>query len=196
MYGKMGRKRVIDQDRILDAAERVVARDGAVRLTLDAVALEAGVSKASVLYDYKSKQAMVEAVVERAFRADNAFHAAVTEGLGAVDSPTIRGRIAATVVPPTDSINAVALNLTAALALDQGLRQRMQANQQAVLAAIAETSASPRGAQLAYLALEGLKLLEHLDFHRFEPTERQRILREIQWLVDSQPQSTSADPAQ
>lgn len=184
----MGRKRVIDQDRILDAAERVVARDGAVRLTLDAVALEAGVSKASVLYDYKSKQAMVEAVVERAFRADNAFHHAVTQGLGPVDSPTIRGRIAAAAVPPTDSINAVALNLTAALALDQGLRTRMQANQQTVLAAIADTSASPRGARLAYLALEGLKLLEHLDFHRFDPAERQTILREIEWLVECQPQ--------
>ena len=34
----MGRKRVIDQEQVLDAAQRVVARDGAARLTLDAVA--------------------------------------------------------------------------------------------------------------------------------------------------------------
>ena len=55
----MGRKRVIDQEQVLDAAQRVVARDGAARLTLDAVAEEAGISKASVIYDYKSKQALI-----------------------------------------------------------------------------------------------------------------------------------------
>lgn len=44
----MGRIRVIDRDHLLDAAEAVVARDGAVKLTLESVAAEAGVSKASV----------------------------------------------------------------------------------------------------------------------------------------------------
>lgn len=62
----MGRKRVIDQQAVLDAAERVVGRDGAANLTIDAVAREAGINKASVLYDHKSKQALVEAVVDRA----------------------------------------------------------------------------------------------------------------------------------
>ena len=56
----MGRKRAIDQQQVLDAAERVVGRDGAANLTVDAVAREAGVSKASVLYDYKSKQALID----------------------------------------------------------------------------------------------------------------------------------------
>ena len=51
----MGRKRTIEPDAVLDAAEQVVMRDGAARLTLDAVACAAGISKASVLYDYKTK---------------------------------------------------------------------------------------------------------------------------------------------
>ena len=44
----MARPRVIKQDDILDAAEAVVVRCGAAHLTLDAVAVEAGISKASV----------------------------------------------------------------------------------------------------------------------------------------------------
>ena len=57
----MGRLRIIDRDAVLTAAERVVRRDGAARLTIEAVAAEAGISKASVLYDYKTKQALIKA---------------------------------------------------------------------------------------------------------------------------------------
>jgi len=63
----------------------------------------------------------------------------------------------------------------------------MQEHQAATVQRILETSTSPRGALLAYLALEGLKFLEHLDFHNFPAPERSRIIREISWLVDAKP---------
>jgi len=53
------------QDRLLDAAEQVVARDGVANLTLDAVAREAGVSKGGLLYHFPSKSALITAIVER-----------------------------------------------------------------------------------------------------------------------------------
>jgi|SRR5471030_27725 len=187
----MGRKRVIRQDAILDAAERVVGRDGAVNLTLDAVATEACVSKASVIYDYKSKQGLIEAVVERAFRADNEHHVRTEAKLESADSTAIRGRILAASEPPPPEFRAVALNLSAALTLNEVLRQKMQANQSAVIERILDDSSSSRGALLAYLALEGLKLLEYLDFHQFEHSERSRIIREINWLVNVSPEETA-----
>ncbi|MDF2696211.1 MAG: TetR family transcriptional regulator [Labilithrix sp.] len=190
----MGRKRVIDQERILDAAEAVVARDGAARLTLDAVAEQAGISKASVLYDYKSKQALIEAVVQRAVRNDNAFNEEVTKSLGNIPSAAIRGRIAAAATPLSDEFRAVALNLCAALAQDGQLRKAIQRNQSAVIDEIVKTSTHPRGALLAYLALEGLKLLESLDYYAWPKKERARILREIHWLVDAQPEQNEALP--
>ena len=52
-------------ERILDAAERVVARDGVNSLTLNAVAEEAGVSKGGLLYHFPSKSNLIVAVVER-----------------------------------------------------------------------------------------------------------------------------------
>lgn len=183
----MGRKRVIDQEQILDAAEFVVARDGAARLTLDAVAKQAGISKGSVVYDYKSKQALIEAVVRRAVRMDNALNTAATDGLGDIDSAAIRGRIAAASAPFPEEFQPVALNLTAALAQDEQLRSIIQANQAAVIAEVVQGAANPRGALLSYLALEGLKFLESLDFYRWPPEERSRILADIEWLVDVQP---------
>jgi AcrR family transcriptional regulator len=53
------------QDRLLDAAERVVARAGVRNLTLEAVAHEASVSKGGLLYHFPSKSALITAIVDR-----------------------------------------------------------------------------------------------------------------------------------
>jgi AcrR family transcriptional regulator len=190
----MGRKRTIDQEQILNAAEFVVSRDGAARLTLEAVAERAGVSKASVIYDFKSKQALIEAVIRRAVRNDNAINDQVTDGLGDITSSVIRGRIVAASEPFPDEFRAVALNLCAALAQDATLRTAIQVNQTTVINRIMKTSANPRGALLAYLALEGLKLLESLDYHTWPKADRAKILREINWLVDARPEQIKPLP--
>ena len=190
----MGRKRVIDQEEILNAAEAVVVRDGAAHLTLDAVAEQAGISKASVIYDYKSKQALIQAVIERRVANDKAVIQELTDRLGDVPSAVMRGRILASSEPPLDDARAVAVNLCAALAQDAELRSGIQKEQANNIASILETSESPRGALLAYLALEGLKILEYLDLHTWPEKERSRILREINWLVDAVPQPTMKRP--
>lgn len=191
----MGRSRVIDQDQLLDAAEAVIAREGAAKLTLEAVAVQAGVSKASVTYDHKTKQGLIEALVRRALARDNAFNHAEAQRLGDANARTVRGRIAAAANPLPPQQRAVALNLCAALAQDGDLRHLMQANQAAVIAAIQADAAQPRGALIAYLALEGLKLLESLDFHSYAQPERDRLLADIEALVDHPP-AVAAVPAQ
>ncbi|PVM85555.1 TetR/AcrR family transcriptional regulator [Caulobacter radicis] len=191
----MGRKRIVDRDAVLDAAEAVVARDGAARLTLDAVAEQAGIGKATVLYDFKTKAALIDAVVERAVARDNAFNTAMTQSLDGQGDAVIRGRILAAATPLPDDFRAVALNLCAALAQDAGLRGRIQENQKTVIGALTADAASPRGAQLAYLALEGLKLLEALDYHAWPADERARILREINWLVTAKPDGDAPLPS-
>ena len=49
---------------ILDAASKIVAEKGIFHLTLDAVAEEAGISKGGLLYHYRSKEILVEKMVE------------------------------------------------------------------------------------------------------------------------------------
>lgn len=48
---------------ILQAASRIVKRDGVARLTIDAVAREAGLSKGGVLYHFASKEALIEGMI-------------------------------------------------------------------------------------------------------------------------------------
>jgi AcrR family transcriptional regulator len=50
---------------VLDAAEKVVVRDGIGRLTLEAVAREAKLSKSGLLHHFPSKEAMIDALVRR-----------------------------------------------------------------------------------------------------------------------------------
>jgi AcrR family transcriptional regulator len=53
------------RQRLLNAAEQVVVREGVANLTLDAVAREAGVSKGGLLYHFPTKSALITAIVER-----------------------------------------------------------------------------------------------------------------------------------
>jgi len=53
------------RDLLLDAAETVAAREGVARLTFDAVAAEAGVSKGGLLHYFSSKEHLIEAMVQR-----------------------------------------------------------------------------------------------------------------------------------
>jgi AcrR family transcriptional regulator len=61
---------------VLDAAERVLLRQGAPALTLDAIAAEAGVSKGGLMYHFPTKEALLGALVVRAV---DIFDAALAE---------------------------------------------------------------------------------------------------------------------
>lgn len=50
---------------ILDAAEAIVIESGAARLTLDAVAEQANLSKGGLMYNYPNKEALLEAMFGR-----------------------------------------------------------------------------------------------------------------------------------
>ncbi len=194
MDGSMARPRTIDPNQLLDAAERVVARLGVPGLTLDAVAVEAGISKGSVLYDYRNKAALVQAVVMRALQRDSAHNQAAIDALDGDDSPVIRGRLLAAAQPLPEPFRPVALSLVAAMASDSSLRAPFQAHQREVIDAIESSAQQPRGAMLAYLALEGLKLLESLDYHRFPEQQRAQLLSDIAWLVEQRPHAAQPRP--
>jgi AcrR family transcriptional regulator len=60
-----GRRTAIETcDLIFAACSRILQRDGLVRLTLDAVAAEAGLSKGGLLYHFPTKVALIEALFQ------------------------------------------------------------------------------------------------------------------------------------
>jgi AcrR family transcriptional regulator len=62
------------RDRMLDAAEVVVVRQGIANLTLDAVAAEAGLSKGGLLHHFPNKDRLIEAMVTRAAENQRAYY--------------------------------------------------------------------------------------------------------------------------
>lgn len=187
----MARPRVIDQNDILDAAEAVVIRNGAAQLTLDAVAIEASISKASVIYDYKSKQQLIKAVIARRIDKEKTRIQTITDTLGGGPDVTVRGLIAAASDVPDDDMRAVARNLAAALALDDELHSVIEDYYRNIIAAVMETSENPAKGLLSFLALEGLKSLEWHKYYSWSVTERNLILQEIANLLDVKPQQAS-----
>lgn len=52
-------------EKILDAAAAIVRRDGVAKLTLEAAAKEAGVSKGGLLYHFPNKESLIDGMVTR-----------------------------------------------------------------------------------------------------------------------------------
>src|SRR3984957_4018391 len=59
------RKKEIDRDRILDAAEAVILESGGRNFTLDAVAERAGISTGGLVYSFATKDELVGSTLER-----------------------------------------------------------------------------------------------------------------------------------
>ncbi len=52
------------RDVVIQAALTIIARDGARRLTLDAIAREAGISKGGLMHQFRTKEAVLKALLE------------------------------------------------------------------------------------------------------------------------------------
>lgn len=180
----MGRTRKITRDDILDAAERVVVRHGAAGLSIDAVAREAGTSKATVVYDHKSKSALLAALVERRVKADMADVAVGVEAAADSPHPELFGRISAAARAMTDTDRAVAIAVSASMSSEANVQQTMRDWTAMDLTAMS-SGENPKAALLAYLALTGFIYTELFGFHEWTDEERDEILDGIRSVYQS-----------
>lgn len=188
----MARHRTITREQVLDAAQAVVLRKGAGGMTLDAVARQAGISKARVLYDYKSKQHLINALIERNIDDHRRKIDDLIKELGP-SSPDrcIRARIEA-VRSLSDEERAVAGSLCAALADNIELRKPVVDLFASIVRNLRNTSNSPRGALLAFLATEGLAQIELVGCQLWQEHEREALLEDIGWLAQQVPTPPAA----
>jgi len=147
-------RRTDTRKRLLDAAASVVRRDGAKALTLDAVAAEAGVSKGGLLYHFKTKRDLLDAMLEGWVEEFGTEIAAAEEGKGFahgyVKASDMTGWAAAA--------RATEFGLLAAMvdepAMLEGVRARYAAWQDRLVA----EAGDPVDATVARLAADGLWL--------------------------------------
>lgn len=179
----MGRHKLIAPDAILDAAEAVVLRDGAARMTLEAVAAEARISKGSVLYDYGTKDRLIAAMVERyAVKYSEALAAAAQ----AQDHPNADALAHIEVhetLPEQDRRRAA--SLFAALISNRVALDAMRQFYAEAFGTIDVNDPARKRALLAMLAVEGLGWLETFGLLELSKETRAGVLAEMRRLVQN-----------
>lgn len=184
----MGRIRKIMKDDILDAAERVVMKLGAAGLSIDAVAQEAGVSKSTVVYDHKSKAALLCALIDRRLSTEVARQEQAIAEASDTPHPELFGRIKAAEREIDDVDRAVAIAISASVSQDAALQQQMREWTQSDLDAMA-AGPKPQAALLALLALTGFQCNAFLGFVHWTPEEQARIISNIRTMYVTFPET-------
>lgn len=185
----MGRTRKIKKDDILDAAERVVLKLGAAGLSIDAVAQEAGVSKSTVVYDHKSKSALLEALIDRRMGIELERQAVAVAAAADTPHPELFGRIEAAARVVDDTERAVAFAVCASVSSEEKLQQQMRSWTLDDLNAMA-AGPKPKAALMAYLALSGFFVTELFGFHQWSAEEQSSILEGVRMIYTSYPEET------
>lgn len=185
----MGRTRKIMKDDILDAAERVVVRLGAAGLSIDAVAKEAGVSKSTVVYDHKSKNALLEALIDRRMNMELERQSAAVAASSNTPHPELYGRISCADRVLDDTERAVALAICASVSSEEKLQQQMRDWTQTDIKAMAD-GPKPHAALMSYLALCGFFVTELFGFHQWSPEDQIKILEGVRTIYTSYPDQT------
>jgi AcrR family transcriptional regulator len=167
------------RDRLLSAAEKVVARDGVTNLTLEAVAREAGVSKGGLLYHFPSKSALIVAIVERLATHCEANQAKALEAEGAAPGAFTRSYVRARMEGFDPEEVPLHTALLAAAGEDPHYLQPFRLRAVEWQRRIENDGIDPVTANIVRLAIHGLCLGEMFGMPVAEGEMKERVLERL-----------------
>ena len=160
------------KQRLLGEAAAVVRRDGAGALTLDAVAAEAGVSKGGLLYHFKTKRDLLDAMLEGWLEEFASEIAAAEEGKGFA-----HGYVAASDISTwAAGERATEFGLLAAMVDEPGTLEGVRARYAGWQERLAAQAPDPVDATVARLAADGLWLNDLLGLAPPAGELRERVM--------------------
>ncbi|MDQ4136931.1 MAG: TetR/AcrR family transcriptional regulator [Pseudomonadota bacterium] len=180
----IARGRPSSRERILDAAEELVREVGAGRLTLDAVAERASLSKGGLLYNFPSKDALLQGMLERLIATSAAEREALRSELAGQRNAEVRAAISAALKIRCNEMKGFANGILAASAENPRLLEPVRVAIREQWEAIKANSDDLDLAVLAWLAVEGLSSLEMHDLSPFSPADRERVIAAVQQFLD------------
>jgi AcrR family transcriptional regulator len=173
------------KDRILDAAEEVVLRDGVARLTLDAAAAESGLSKGGVLYHFPTRDALVAGMVGKIIEEFDEDIESQLDGSGGPGSFT-RAYIRATMAPSAsrpDRQDRLGAALIAAAAAEPALLEPLQTAADRWQYCLEHDGLDPTVATVLRLACDGLWLCDLFGLAPPPSALRASLGRELERLA-------------
>lgn len=168
----------------LDAALAIIARDGPGRLTLDAIARESGLSKGGVMHQFRTKQAVLKALLERQMTHFAEFTSRYMATAREVsEQPELAAQLA-TVREASIQPNSAALGVLAAMVEDPSLMELPRAADVEIIKAIKAEASDPDLALLRWAAARGLLLSGLFGMSPLGKDEHQRLFKRL--MDDSQ----------
>jgi len=169
------RKKEIDRDRILDAAEAVILESGGRSFTLDAVAERAGISKGGLVYSFATKDGLVLAALEREVTR---FQEAVDRRLESEPVGPIELVLAhiEEALDEDDAATRKAAFLVTALVHAPDMMEPVRRYYRALLDPLLSESSEAHEVRNALLAVEGIFLLRGLGFVEVSAEEHRSVL--------------------
>ena len=178
------RGRPRSRERILDAAEELVREIGSGRLTLDAVAERAGLSKGGLLYNFPTKDALLQGMLERMIGESAAERARLRVALAGRRNAEARAAIATALKTRCDDMKGFANGILAASAENPRLLEPVRTSIREQWEAIKATSEDLDIAMLTWLAIEGMSALEMHDLSPLTAADRERVVAAVNHLLD------------
>jgi AcrR family transcriptional regulator len=164
---------------LLQAALAVIARDGPARLTLDAIARESGISKGGLMHQFRSKDAVLKALLDHQLAEFAAFAEAFRAALAPEEKqPQLVTQIAThrEAMSRPDPIGAA---LLAGVTAQPELMAEVRERDLATVGEIRQEAADPDLALLRWQAARGLLLSSLLGLCPLGEAERRRLFERL-----------------
>jgi AcrR family transcriptional regulator len=176
------RKKEIDRDRILDAAEAVILESGGRSFTLDAVAARARISKGGLVYSFATKDDLVHAALEREMaRFQEAVRRRVGGGpIGPVE--LVLAHIEEALEEDDDATQMAAFLITA-LVHAPDMLEPVRRYYRDLLDPLRSKGDDMHEVRHALLAVEGIFLLRGLGFVEVSADEQKSVLLHARDIV-------------
>ena len=158
---------------MLEAAIAVVTEQGAARLTLDAVARAAKVSKGGLMYHFPTKESLLQALVTRAIEHTQQSWEQAQQRLPDRPGRGLRAYVQASTAERPD-LDPFSSALLAVVPGDPQLLEPVRAYFRERMPALSEGVPFERAA-LVYLATEGLWLLELVGASPYTRSQRSKV---------------------
>lgn len=170
--------RTSNKDLMLDAAEAVVMDEGSGKLTLDAVAERAGVSKGGVLYHFPTKDALLESMMERMIARSRVRRSEILAEIPEGPGRELKAELQASLVSKQEKAELCA-GILAAVAYEPKLMEAVKTYHKDRFSTHTGGKSGSERKALILLAADGLFLLEMLQVSPFNAAQRKSLINEL-----------------
>jgi AcrR family transcriptional regulator len=172
---------------VIQAALAIIARDGPGRLTLDAIARESGISKGGLMHQFRTKAAVLKALLEHQIEHHEAF---ARDYLGKSGSSQSEPNLAVQIATAREAIaqpHSVAFAILGAVAEEPGFLSVVRESNAKKIEGIKAEAADPELAMLRWEAAYGLTLTAMFGLCPLSGKERERLFDRLldnrQWAA-------------